>query len=246
MICPVCGAETSGDVCTSCGARLGGTSSFTLSGNQPVGAAAPTYNDMQQPMDAYSDLNDQPYNASMNGYPSYPVQPPKKSKSGLISGIVVLVIILAAVAGVGINILQSKKAVRECEKVIDTYMAGLQEADVDKVISTVDPESNEVLDDDSLTTLTSTFTMLKSMGVEYTIEYSILSHEKASESEIKGMCASAYGDAGMSKEVKRAYIFEVEMTMEASYLGQTENSTETQDMICYEKDGHYYIGGVRE
>lgn len=254
MNCPVCGAEVSGEVCTTCGARISGTSSFSLQGNADVGST-PMYNDVQQPaMDDYSDLEGQSYNMgmgegmnnNMNGYPSYSAPAPKKSNSGLISGIIIAVTLLAVVAIVVFNLMATKKAQKGCEDAIKTFMSGLQEGDATKIASVADPESNEMQSDDAMDQLVVAFQLLAGMGIDYKIDYTILDSRKASESEIKSMCAGIFGDAGKSKDIKRAYIYKVEMVINVSYLGQSESSSETSNLICYERDGHYYIGGMME
>lgn len=235
MICPNCGAETTGDVCITCGTRVGGASNFSLNGE--AGASV----EPQPAGDNFSDLDSQPYSmGTENGYPSYNTASPKKSKTGLIVGIIAVIAVIAVLL---IVFVFGENGAKKSEELIKTYMAGLQEADADKIASTVDPECVEASD---MEDLADTFSLLSSMGVEYTVDYEILSTEKASSSEIKSMCAGLYGDAGLSSEVKKAYICEVEMTIEVSYFGESESETETQNLICYKKDGNWYIGGTME
>lgn len=249
MICPVCGAENSGDVCTTCGARLSGTSSFSLQGNANVGST-PMYNDVQQPaMDDYSDLESQPYNVGMGGnmnggmggYSSYAAPSPKKSKSGLIAGIIIAVVLIAVAAIVGINMVSSKKAVKECEKLIDTFITGLEEGNGSKLSSIIDPDATGGANAETMEQIASMMALVIGFGADINIDYTIVDREKAPDSHIKEMCEDLYGDAGMSKKIGRAYYFEVEATMSVSFMGESQSDTQTMYMLCYEKGGKYYI-----
>lgn len=249
MNCPVCGAEVNGDVCTTCGARVSGTSSFSLQGNVNVGAT-PTYNNIQQPAaDDFSDLETPTYNVGMGGnmnggmntYPSYSTPASKKSKTGVIAGIIVAVIVLAVAGVVVFNMLMSKKAINECEKLIDTFMTGLEQGDPSKLSSIVDPDATGGADAETMEQIASMMSLVLALGAELDIDYTIVDREKASSSTIKEMCIDLYDDSGMAKKIGRAYYFEVEATMTVSFFGESQSDTQTMYMLCYEKGGNYYV-----
>lgn len=54
-------------------------------------------------------------------------------------------------------------------------MSGIEEADTDKIVSLVD---SKCVSDNDIETLSSSFEVLQSMGVEYTIDYKITSSKK--------------------------------------------------------------------
>jgi hypothetical protein len=82
------------------------------------------------------------------------------------------------------------------------------------------------------------------MGIEYTLDYKIVSTEKATDEEIKSMCEGIYDDESVAKDIKLAYICDVEYTMNMTYLGESESEDDSFSLICYKKDGKWYVGGT--
>ena len=58
-------------------------------------------------------------------------------------------------------------------------MTGIEEADSDKIVDLVDPDC---VAESDVQTLSDSFALLKSMGIEYTIDYEITSTEKSKQS----------------------------------------------------------------
>ena len=123
------------------------------------------------------------------------------------------------------------------------FMTGIEEADTAKVVSLVD---KECVADNDVATLSSSFELLTSMGVEYSIDYKITSTEKANRATIKNMCEGLYGDTSVASKVRCAYICDVDYTMTINYLGETETEDDKMSLICYKKGGKWYIGGTVE
>ena len=123
------------------------------------------------------------------------------------------------------------------------FMTGIEEADTAKVVSLVD---KECVADNDVATLSSSFELLTSMGVEYSIDYKITSTEKANRATIKHMCEGLYGDTSVASKVRCAYICDVDYTMTINYLGETETEDDKMSLICYKKGGKWYIGGTVE
>ena len=121
--------------------------------------------------------------------------------------------------------------------------AARYEADTDKIVSLVD---EDCVADNDVETLSSSFELLTSMGVEYSIDYKITSTEKANRATIKNMCEGLYGDTSVASKVRCAYICDVDYTMTINYLGETETEDDKMSLICYKKGGKWYIGGTVE
>ena len=128
-------------------------------------------------------------------------------------------------------------------KLVDQFMSGIEEADTDKIVSLVD---SKCVSDNDIETLSSSFEVLQSMGVEYTIDYKITSSKKADEEDIKDVCETLYNDASEADKINCAYICDVDFSITMSYLGETETGDNKMSLICYEKEGKWYIGGTVE
>lgn len=183
----------------------------------------------------YDNMGAQPYQASY-------VPPKKKSGVGALTGILVAIVAVIAVAVVVIVKLGLfENGQKKSEEVIDKFFAGIEEADMDKVLETLD---SDCVGENDAETLSESFELLTSMGIEYSIDYSISSTEKANRATINNMCDELYN--GDSSDVSKAYICDVDYTMNMSYLGETESESDTMSLICYKKDGEWYIGGTVE
>jgi hypothetical protein len=163
-----------------------------------------------------------------------------KSKGGLIAAIIAAVIVIVAAAVVLVFFAFGMSGKKNCEKVIDIYMTGLAEADSDKITSVIDPDC---INEDDLQDVADAFELLKSMGIEYTLDYNIASIEAAADGDISNMCEELYGEEVTSKDIKSAYICDVEYTMSMTFLEQTETEDDNLKLICYKKDGKWYVGG---
>ena len=128
-------------------------------------------------------------------------------------------------------------------KLVDQFMSGIKEADTDKIVSLVD---SKCVSDNDIETLSNSFELLQSMGVEYTIDYKITSSQKADEEDIKDVCETLYNDASEAGKINCAYICDVDYTMTINYLGETETEDDKMSLICYKKGGKWYIGGTVE
>ncbi len=246
MRCPNCGTEASGSVCPLCGASLGAEETngmqmagadngFKLSGMEMNAAMPGATGPDVQPMNDYSDLNNQPYQ-----YDAGNMQAPKKSKGGIIGAIVAVVVVAAVLVWFFVF---RENGAKKSEQLVKDYMEAIESGDTDAIVEVVDPDC---VKNDEVEELTAAFAMLSSLGIEYSLDYDITKTEKASSGTIKNMCGSLYGDTGVAKKIKKAYICSVDCTMTMSYLGETETQDQDMDLICYKKDGKWYIGGYME
>ena len=99
---------------------------------------------------------------------------------------------------------------------VNKFMSGIEEADTDKIVSLVD---SKCVSDNDIETLSSSFEVLQSMGVEYTRDYKITSSKKADEEDIKDVCETLYNDASEADKINCAYICDVDFSITMSYLG---------------------------
>jgi len=257
MNCPNCGAETNGSVCPVCGAAVGGNAGFQLAGNEQQAAGTPYGAQPQQGMGMDPQYGGPQYQGDpmQNGYagnaydaPGFDngtgyQQPPKKKKSG-VGAVIGIIVALAVIAAAVIFLFSgSLGGAKKSKELVDQFMTGIEEADTDKIVSLVD---EDCVADNDVETLSSSFELLKSMGIEYTVDYKITSTEKANRATIKNMCESLYGDASAASKVKCAYICDVDYSMTMSYLGETQTEDDKMSLICYKKGGKWYIGGTVE
>ena len=259
MNCPNCGAETNGSVCPVCGAEVGTSGGFTLAGNdqsqQPENAAYGAQPQQGMGMDPQYGGSQYQGDPMQNGYagnaygtPGFDTgagyqQPPKKKKSG--AGAVIGIIVALAVIAAAVIFLFSGSlgGAKKSKKLVDQFMTGIEEADTDKIVSLVD---EDCVADNDVATLSSSFELLTSMGVEYSIDYKITSTEKANRATIKNMCEGLYGDTSVASKVRCAYICDVDYTMTINYLGEKETEDDKMSLICYKKGGKWYLGGTVE
>lgn len=268
MNCPNCGAETNESVCPVCGAAVGTSGGFTLAGNeqpqdtgysgQPQQTENVVYGTQpQQGMGMDPQYGGPQYQGDpmQNGYagnaygtPGFDngvpyQQPPKKKKSG--AGAVIGIIVAFAVIAAAVIFLFSGSlgGAKKSKKLVDQFMTGIEEADTDKIVSLVD---EECVADNDVETLSSSFELLKSMGIDYSVDYKITSTEKANRATIKNMCEGIYNDGSVASKVKCAYICDVDYSITMSYLGETETQDDKMSLICYKKGGKWYIGGTVE
>ncbi len=128
-------------------------------------------------------------------------------------------------------------------KLVNTYMDGLGDADVDKVKSVMD---SDTVDDDSISTLVKIFQTYNDNGIQYKLEYTTEEGYEASDSQLDAVSKALYNKAADKAEVKKGYVVPVKGTIMLTYDGQTSPYDVDMDIICYEKDGEWYLGGTVE
>lgn len=274
MRCPNCGSEADGAICPLCGASIAAAADsfagdqtmqnetdggfkmvendntsdggFKLAGNDNVNPSGSYEQPVQNTnpygapmMNEYSDLESNPYDMSSMGNGSS--QTPRKKSSGGIIGVIVAIVVVAA--ALLWFFLFREDGVKKSKEIVDVFMTAIEEGDTDKIASVVDPECVE---DEEIEALSSAFAMLKTLGVDYTMDYEITKTEKTSDGMIKSMCGSIYGDAGVAKKIKSAYTLSVTYTMDMSYMGESESQSDSMELVCYKKDGKWYIGGYMQ
>lgn len=268
MNCPNCGAETNEVICPVCGMNLQPNpySSQDMGMQQNVYGAQDM--NMQQGayenqgVNMYQNFNSNMYNGQtqMGGYGEAPYGTPdmgdayqqpygapypgmsipqKKSHTGLIVGIVVGAV--AVVAVVLILVLGVFGGARKSENVVNEFMTGMAEGDTEKMIAYMDPAC---VDESDVDDLAYSFEMLSAMGMEYSIDYEILETQKASDSLVEDMCEGIYDDEKVADDISKAYVSQVEYTIGVTYLGVTQSQDDTIYLICYKKDGEWYLGGT--
>lgn len=126
-------------------------------------------------------------------------------------------------------------------KLVDTYMSGLENTDVDKVKSVMD---RKAVDDDSINTLVKIFETYNENGIQYTLEYTTAEGREASPKELDAVSQALYSKTADKAGVKKGYVVPVRGTIMLTYDGQTSPYEMDMDIICYEKDGEWYLGGT--
>lgn len=213
--------------------QYNGASQFA--GNQYGGAPQYQGDPMQN---GYAE---DPYGMPAYNQPAYQQPPKKKSGVGVVVGIIVAFAVFAAV--IIFLFSGSIGGAKKSKELIDQFMTGIEEADTDKIVSLVD---KDCVGDNDVETLSSSFELLKSMDIEYSVDYKITSTEKANRATIKNMCEGIYNDESVAGKVKCAYICDVDYSITMSYLGETETQDDKMSLICYKKGGKWYIGGTVE
>ncbi len=272
MNCPNCGAETNEAICPVCGMNLGNTNAEAVTApagenmqgiqDEAQGVAGQDMNMQQNPYGA-PDMNMQqnPYGdqgmnmngdqPQMGGYGEAPYGMPDmnvdyqqtgqvyegKTNAGKIAGIIVGVVIVAIIAIVALGMVGAGKG----KKVVENFLDGMSECDTDKMLEDIDPDS---YDDSDVEEIVYTFELIEAWGIELTIDYDIVSQEKADSDFIEEMSEEIYGDSDVG--IKKAYIYEVEYTMTMTYDGETESEEDTMYLVAYKLDGEWYLGGTAE
>lgn len=155
--------------------------------------------------------------------------------SAVILAIIVVVVYLAATR---LNTGKSQSI-----KLVDTYMSGLENADVDKVRSVMDQKA---VDDDSINTLVKIFETYNENGIQYTLEYTTDEGRETSSRELDAVSQALYSKSADKAGVKKGYVVPVKGTIMLTYDGQTSPYDMDMDIICYEKDGEWYLGGTMD
>lgn len=162
----------------------------------------------------------------------------RKTKIIIISSVVIfLLIIFIAYKAVP----QLGKGLKKSEELVVTYMEGLDEADSEKVQSVMDPET---VNSESADTLVSIFKTYESSGITYTVDYTIGEGREADGDELEAMCSAIYDSTASKADVEKGYVIPVDGAIILSYDGQKSTYDLDMDIICYEKDGEWYLGGT--
>lgn len=149
--------------------------------------------------------------------------------------IVVAVYLAVTIAGAGAS---------RSRKLVETYMAGLADADIDKVKSVMDSDTLANQATDSLIQIFQTYK--ESDEFTYTVDYSMGDGYKADSSNLEAVSNTLYSKSAKSAGVVKGYVIPVSITMNLSYKGTTTPNSVNLNIICYEKDGEWYLGGTIE
>ena len=133
--------------------------------------------------------------------------------------------------------------VNTAEGLTDTII-GLADADIDKVKSVMDPDTLANQATDSLIQIFQTYK--ESDEFTYTVDYSMGDGYKADSSNLEAVSNTLYSKSAKSAGVVKGYVIPVSMTMNLSYKGTTTPNSVNLNIICYEKDGEWYLGGTIE
>ena len=153
--------------------------------------------------------------------------------SALVVAAIVVVVYFAATG--------TDKGKSASAKLADTYMSGLENADVDKVKSVMDPDT---VDDESINTLIEIFQTYSKNGIQYTLEYTVGESYEASSTIIESVSSALYNKSAANAGIKKGYIVPVKGTMMLTYGEQSSPYDLNLDIICYEKDGEWFLGGT--
>lgn len=153
----------------------------------------------------------------------------------------VAVVIAAVVVAVYFLAIRGGVAKSRCRKLVITYMEGLDEADLDKVESVMDPDT---LTSDSSDTLMKIFQTYKDNGIEYSVDYTIGDISKADSSNLEAVGSTVYGESADKAGISKGYVVPVSGSIMMTYQGQSSPYDLNMEIICYEKDGEWYLGGT--
>lgn len=129
----------------------------------------------------------------------------------------------------------------ESEDLIKTYMEGLEEADLDKVESVMDPDT---IDSDSSKDLVTVFQTYKENNIEYTVSYTMGDGHVAESGDLEAVSRTVYGKTQKEAGISKGYVIPVTGTIMMTFQGQTSPYDLDMDIICYEKDGEWHLGGT--
>lgn len=156
---------------------------------------------------------------------------------------VIATVIAITVVVVYFAVARSHRGVSQSKKLVKTYMEGLEEGDVDKVRNVMDPAA---VDDASMNTMVSIFETYKDQNIEYTVDYSMEEGREASENDLQAVSSTLYSASPKRTGVTAGYIIPVKGTILLTYKEQSSPYELDMDIICYEKDGEWYLGGTVE
>lgn len=161
-----------------------------------------------------------------------------KKKLFIALGAIVLAVIVVVIYIVARKNMTGKS---ESEDLIKTYMEGLEEADLDKVESVMDPDT---IDSDSSKNLVTVFQTYKGNNIEYTVSYTMGDGHVAESSDLAAVSSTVYGKTQKEAGISKGYVIPVTGKIMMTFQGQTSPYDLDMDIICYEKDGEWYLGGT--
>lgn len=161
-----------------------------------------------------------------------------KKKLFIALGAIVLAVIVVVIYIVARKNMTGKS---ESEDLIKTYMEGLEEADLDKVESVMDPDT---IDSDSSKNLVTVFQTYKENNIEYTVSYTMGDGHVAESGDLAAVSSTVYGKTQKEAGISKGYVIPVTGTIMMTFQGQTSPYDLDMDIICYEKDGEWYLGGT--
>ena len=161
-----------------------------------------------------------------------------KKKLFIALGAIVLAVIVVVIY---IVVKKNMTGKSESEELIKTYMEGLEEADLDKVESVMDPDT---IDSDSSKDLVTVFQTYKENNIEYTVSYTMGDGHVAESGDLAAVSSTVYGKAQKEAGISKGYVIPATGTIMMTFQGQTSPYDLDMDIICYEKDGEWYLGGT--
>ena len=161
-----------------------------------------------------------------------------KKKLFIALGAIVLAVIVVVIY---IVVRKNMTGKSESEELIKTYMEGLEEADLDKVESVMDPDT---IDSDSSKDLVTVFQTYKENNIEYTVSYTMGDGHVAESGDLAAVSSTVYGNTQKEAGISKGYVIPVTGTIMMTFQGQTSPYDLDMDIICYEKDGEWYLGGT--
>ena len=161
-----------------------------------------------------------------------------KKKLFIALGAIVLAVIVVVIYIVARKNMTGKS---ESEDLIKTYMEGLEEADLDKVESVMDPDT---IDSDSSKNLVTVFQTYKENNIEYTVSYTMGDRHVVEYSDLAEVSSTVYGKTQKEAGISKGYVIPVTGKIMMTFQGQTSPYDLDMDIICYEKDGEWYLGGT--
>ena len=161
-----------------------------------------------------------------------------KKKLFIALGAIVLAVIVVVIY---IVVRKNMTGKSESEDLIKTYMEGLEEADLDKVESVMDPDT---IDSDSSKDLVTVFQTYKENNIEYTVSYTMGDGHVAESSDLTAVSSTVYGKTQKEAGISKGYVIPVTGKIMMTFQGQTSPYDLDMDIICYEKDGEWYLGGT--
>lgn len=161
-----------------------------------------------------------------------------KKKLFIALGAIVLAVIVVVIY---IVVRKNMTGKSESEYLIKTYMEGLEEADLDKVESVMDPDT---IDSDSSKDLVTVFQTYKENNIEYTVSYTMGDGHVAEYGDLAAVSSTVYGKTQKEAGISKGYVIPVTGKIMMTFQGQTSPYDLDMDIICYEKDGEWYLGGT--
>lgn len=157
--------------------------------------------------------------------------------------IIAVIAILAAAVVVSVYFIVVRGATGKSQsrELVKTYMEGLDEADLDKVCSVMDPDT---IDSNSSNDLVTVFQTYKENNIKYSVDYIMEEGYEAADSDIEAVSNTIYGKDAKTSNITKGYVVPVTGTINMTYQGQTSPYDLDMDIICYEKDGNWYLGGT--